>query len=393
MELNRQLPSSTHIAPGHLQGILERLRTRSGLTVERLQTRDLEVASLLNLPAVRREKELGMPTEGAILSAVRLAAGEIVVNHRVVADAVLALRLVPKGAVSANAWTEIYADDLGDRRKALVEHWDELFGVWQASEPPPCPTVRQLRAVLESAALAEVAATLAQMSSPEPEPDGSGVRSLINTLLRCSENLHDLSSQHPACQRLLADRLTTLCREMGLALRDLSAGEITVNPDGEIMFAIDCLALASKSLKAVSYEEDEFWTQPQGERYFQEQKALLAKDGFEIRRLFVVKSDASPDLKEAYRKVIEEQLTARISVGVIQLPATERLASKLEDFVVYDESYVRYAHADAMNDDRGLAKTATLSLDRQLAERYLELFRSLETAAIDGRRYLDMDKT
>ena len=85
----------------------------------------------------------------------------------IVVDASLGLEL------SADQVTDtgLYAQDLGQRREALLRNWDRLHELRSASSGKP-PSPRALRLEVESAALAALAVALTTGARPGEPPDG-----------------------------------------------------------------------------------------------------------------------------------------------------------------------------------------------------------------------------
>jgi hypothetical protein len=134
---------------------LKSLRTRIGLREERLRGTELVLDTLTGLDSVRALVSAGQSPERAIVDAVRAAAGMLEPTMSIVADASLGLRLfadqMPDG--------ELYAEDLGQRREALLRNWDRLHELRSVlSGKPPSP--RALRLEVESQALTALAMVL-----------------------------------------------------------------------------------------------------------------------------------------------------------------------------------------------------------------------------------------
>ena len=134
---------------------LKSLRTRTGLREERLRGTEVVLDTLTGLDSVRALVNAGQSPERAIVDAVRAAAGMLEPTMSIVADASLSLRLfadqVPDG--------ELYAEDLGQRREALLRNWDRLHELRSVlSGKPPSP--RALRLEVESEALTALAGVL-----------------------------------------------------------------------------------------------------------------------------------------------------------------------------------------------------------------------------------------
>ena len=178
---------------------LERLRTRIGLREERLRGTELALDTLTGLDSVRALVNAGDTPERAIVRAVRAAAGTLEPTMSIVADASLSLELSADQVPD----TDLYAQDLGKRRDALLRNWDRLHGL-RSVPPGKVPSPRALRLEVESEALTALAVALTGASSGESarapagtnEPRTSGSRSGVSadspeapTLLQTFQNV------------------------------------------------------------------------------------------------------------------------------------------------------------------------------------------------------------
>jgi hypothetical protein len=134
---------------------LKSLRTRIGLREERLRGTELSLDTLTGLESVRALVHAGESPERAIVRAVRAAAGALEPTMSIVADASLGLRLFA-GQVPDSG---LYAEDLGQRREALLRNWDRLHEL-RSVPPGKAPSPRALRLEVESEALTALAAAL-----------------------------------------------------------------------------------------------------------------------------------------------------------------------------------------------------------------------------------------
>ncbi len=134
---------------------LKSLRTRTGLREERLHGTELALDTLIGLDSVRVLVEAGESQERAIVRAVRAAAGTLEPTLSIVADASLGLELsahlVPD--------TELYAQDLGQRREAVLRNWDRLHEL-RSAPAGKAPSPRALRLEVEAEALTALAVAL-----------------------------------------------------------------------------------------------------------------------------------------------------------------------------------------------------------------------------------------
>ena len=100
---------------------LKGLRTRVGLREDRLLGTELALDTLTGLYSVRAQVNVGESPEWAIVRAVRPAAGRWR-RLCVSSPSVLRLRLFANRVSDS----ELYADELGQRREALLRNWDRL---------------------------------------------------------------------------------------------------------------------------------------------------------------------------------------------------------------------------------------------------------------------------
>ena len=173
---------------------LIRLRTRIGLREERLRGTELSLDTLTGLDSIRVLVNAGQAPERAIVRAVRAAAGTLEPTLSIVADASLGLRLFADQVPDS----ELYAEDLGQRRGALLRNWDQLHELRSVPAPKP-PSPRALRLEIESEALTALAVALTTGAS-------SG------ELAQASEPQSDVSVISPAELRVFGVELTQTLR-------------------------------------------------------------------------------------------------------------------------------------------------------------------------------------
>ena len=135
--------------------VLKSLRTRTGLREERLSGTEVALDTLTGLDSVRSLISAGESPERAIVRAVRAAAGTLEPTMSIVADVSLGLELAADLVPDA----DLYGQDLGQRREALLRNWDRLHELRSAS-PGKTPSPRALRLEVESEALTALAAAL-----------------------------------------------------------------------------------------------------------------------------------------------------------------------------------------------------------------------------------------
>ncbi|WP_433022554.1 PfkB family carbohydrate kinase [Kribbella sp. CA-294648] len=144
-----------------------------GLTPARLQRDHRNSAPLLNLPAVQQlaAADHTDPSEAA-LEIVRQCVHSLDdPTHRLVADAVLALRLFSDdyraSGIPERTIRDLESDGLGRRRTALLRDWQRLHtALGSAADSPPAD--RTLRETIELRVLSHLAAKLAELGDRPP---------------------------------------------------------------------------------------------------------------------------------------------------------------------------------------------------------------------------------
>ena len=150
--------------------LLKSLRTRTGLQEERLSGTELPLDTLTGLDRVRAFMASGDLPEQAIVRAVREAASSLEPTLSIVADVSLSLEL---SAEAIPDQPDLYAPDVGRRRKALLANWNRLHEIRSVRPARRAPSPRALRLEVETEALAALATALTEAGSPDgPEwPD------------------------------------------------------------------------------------------------------------------------------------------------------------------------------------------------------------------------------
>jgi len=144
---------------------LKSLRTRAGLREDRLSDTEVALNPLTALNRVQEFIAAGEPAERAIVRAVRAAASTLDPTMSIVVDASLGLEL--SATIVDDA--DLYARDLGLRRKALLRNWERLHRARLVAPAKP-PSPRALRLEVEAAALAVLAAALTRGTTPSAPP-------------------------------------------------------------------------------------------------------------------------------------------------------------------------------------------------------------------------------
>jgi len=149
-----------------VRNVFVKLRTRSGLTVERLAKTDVNVEPLTNLEVVSRAQGHD-ESHLAIVEVVTSLAGKLLPTDLLIVDAALALGIVKDRVGDSLELRSLYADDVGDRRAALVAGWGRLHAMLGITDVPLVPSITSLRTVRELESLERLAKICVEASSAE----------------------------------------------------------------------------------------------------------------------------------------------------------------------------------------------------------------------------------
>jgi hypothetical protein len=200
--------------------VLKSLRTRTGLREERLHGTEVDLDTLLGLASVRALVSAGEPAERAIVRAVRAAASTLEPTMSIVADASLGLEL--SAGLMPDA--DLYGQDLGQRRVALLRNWNRLHEL-RSAPPAKAPSPRALRLDVESEALTALAVALtAADGTRQPATTAERIRS------QDRERRSGSSSVSRAELRVFGAELTRTLRVRRTTVEQ-AAAELAVPPD------------------------------------------------------------------------------------------------------------------------------------------------------------------
>lgn len=199
---------------------LKSLRTRAGLREERLLGTELVLDTLAGLDSVRALINSGESTERAIVRAVQAAAGTLEPTMSIVADVSLGLELSAELVRDA----DLYGQDLGQRREALLRNWNRMHEL-RSAPPAKKPSPRALRLEVESDALTALA--IALTAGPAPRQPASVPAEPVTS--RARENRPGSSSISRADLRVFGAELTRTLR-MRRTTVERAAAELAVPP-------------------------------------------------------------------------------------------------------------------------------------------------------------------
>jgi hypothetical protein len=200
--------------------VLKSLRTRTGLREERLSGTEVPLDTLTGLDRVRSLILDGESPERAIVRAVRAAVGALEPTMSIVADVSLGLKLAADLVPDA----DLYGQDLGQRREALLRNWDRLHEL-RSARPGKKPSPRALRLEVESGALTALA-TVLTTGAGYGEPAGATVERIKP---RARERRMSASPVNRADLQVFGAELTRTLRMRQTTVEE-AAAELAVPP-------------------------------------------------------------------------------------------------------------------------------------------------------------------
>ncbi|WP_282781461.1 MULTISPECIES: PfkB family carbohydrate kinase [unclassified Nocardia] len=149
-----------------VRDILLRLRKRSGLSLDRLHSTEIEIDLLLELPVVRRlARRLGLEPHEALVYALTGLARKLPASERLIVDVELNLKLLQKNPPPGCDPRRLYAEELRFRREYLAACWQSLHHALGVSKVSDSPSDRALRGVRERRAFDALAGLLTGASA------------------------------------------------------------------------------------------------------------------------------------------------------------------------------------------------------------------------------------
>lgn len=174
---------------------------------------------------------------------------------------------------------------------------------------------------------------------------------------------------------LLKWKRTDIFNAMLDSLKSLADGDLLIeSPEKELITNGEFLAtLSRRTFRAVSYQDEEFWATDAGKAFLAIHSAAIARH-VDLERIFIVERSREDELKPVF--AIQKRIG--ISVRVVFKDQLSRHAESVQDFVVYDDRYVRFAKLKD-RPTNAIDKVATLSKNPATVERFSNHYRVLHS--------------
>ena len=184
-------------------------------------------------------------------------------------------------------------------------------------------------------------------------------------------SLIDINAKHDFLKDCAKRELTNF----NDAVNDIESEKYNFSPDDEIVITKELVESPRKSIKAVSYQDIDWWKSPHGKLYLSLQSnAKKQYPSLEITRIFIVNNKEKNALKHIFNE--HEKLSLKYYiVDVSKVPP-----ARLSDFVIYDDKIVRLAKQV----DGTIGKSATLSTQSSVLNDAIKHFQMLLDIAENG---------
>lgn len=168
--------------------------------------------------------------------------------------------------------------------------------------------------------------------------------------------------------------LDGIFEEFNRHLQSLSHGNYSCNAEAELTVTTTILKCCNKCLKAVSFQDEAWWSSNNGTLYLDSHEKHIDRKKEKATRIFILDSNTAETLKPIFRK--HRQL--KIETYILYTDRDQIDEKYKVDFVIYDDFMLRRASA-VKNIDGG--KNAHFTTDESEVKKYSALFEQLLTIA------------
>jgi hypothetical protein len=207
----------------------------------------------------------------------------------------------------------------------------------------------------------------------------------VDKCLDSFDDIAEIVKSHPRLEVHMKSRLHDQLVSTNNVLSALGCGRLKFDETLELSANKEFLERlvekgrdAEPEVLAVSYEDENFWTKPQGRDFLQANRDAISR-GIKIERIFLVATKDKAAEKD-FKAIIEAQLKAGVACLLVFTDEMED-RSYCEDFVIYCNRYVRFAE---LTDIRDNLKQATLSCELEDVSGYIRHYRYLRARATDA---------
>ena len=222
-----------------------------------------------------------------------------------------------------------------------------------------------------------------RLSSLERAATNDVLYKILVNQIDAVEQINLLKGQYPRSSSFVEERLNEAFGRLGDVLQTLCQGRINIDKEWrELTSNTDfLLQLPERSVRAVSYQDEEFWDEPEGVKFLNAHKKVL-DERVQVARIFILPESHL----DGQRELIMRQVGLGISCYIIM---EEKLDQQFrEDFVLYDDCYVRFAQLVAHTATNTL-KHATLTRESDKLREYVDKYEYLEARSVDANAFYE----
>jgi hypothetical protein len=202
----------------------------------------------------------------------------------------------------------------------------------------------------------------------------------IDSILNNMGSINEIKTHYPEATTFIHDALNVSFSRLNISLALIAGGEIRIDDTSRELTTNKefLLTLPSRHIFAVSYQDEQFWNAPEGADFLEAHRKAIAL-GRTIHRIFLLEKEAAIGQQATISKQMELGVACHIVVK-------ENVgAAYHEDFVLYDNRFVRFARLE--NESvTAEHKVATLTSEPARVTHYVtkwEYLKSKSTPATD----------
>lgn len=155
-------------------------------------------------------------------------------------------------------------------------------------------------------------------------------------LERITKHIADCAGKKDAFYQFFVD---VAIDESANKVNKISQGRFECDPESELKITKEILKICNKSLKAISFQDEDWWNSHDGTLYLATHKKHLTDDGDKACRIFLVEKSKHGSLLTT----LEEHKKLKIQTYILYLDEDAVPDKYRLDFVIYDDKLVRHA--------------------------------------------------
>ncbi|WP_299111958.1 hypothetical protein [uncultured Winogradskyella sp.] len=168
--------------------------------------------------------------------------------------------------------------------------------------------------------------------------------------------------------------LENILDQYNYQLKIIQRGKYRCNASNELLVTKKVLECCNNNLKAISYQDEKWWTSHEGTLYLKAHEQNIDRKKEKAIRIFLIESSSINSFKDIFKKHLE----LGIEIYVIYVDKDNIDAKYLIDFVIYDDYILRKAN-ESINQNGG--KEALFTTELSEVNKYCNYFENILTIA------------